>query len=107
MQAIPLGLFTVTTAGTDQMFTLTAAQQALLPPLGLVRKIEIWPNPSATGFVKVRSGGQTLAEFPPNTTQPTFPWSAESCDGIGVNPLVFGLGAVTSGDGAFVTLWVD
>jgi hypothetical protein len=105
MQAILLGLVTVPTAGTDAALTLTAAHKVLLPPSGLANKIEVWPNPAAVGTVSVRSAGQTIAEFPANATGPLLPFEAHS--EVGVNPLAFALGAVTSGDGAFVTLWVN
>lgn len=106
MQAIPLGLVTVTTAGIDQPLTLTATQKKVLPPNGLVARIDVWPNPLATGTVFVRSGGVTLAALPANSTGSGHPWKA--CDrGEGVNPLVFALGALTNGDGAYVTIWVE
>jgi hypothetical protein len=57
MQAIPLGRVTVTTAGTPVALTLSAAQLAMLPPSQQVCRVEVWPDPAATGRVLVKCPG--------------------------------------------------
>jgi len=117
MQAIPLGRVTVATPGQQVLFSslLSAAQLALLPPSGLVAKIEVWPDPSATGKVYVKctpSGtpgpatGVVISALPVPSGGYPIPWCT---GGDGSNQFAYsqyGLDVATGGDGAYVTLWV-
>lgn len=110
MQAIPLGRVTVPTAGTPVLFSsvMTAAQRAVVPPSGLVAKIEVWPDPASTAkvFVKCQPPGYaapiTLASLPVPTGSYPLPWS-----GHALPYQQFSLDAATNSDGAFVTLWLE
>jgi hypothetical protein len=116
MQAIPLGLVTVATAGTPVTVAslLTAAQLEKIPPSGLVAKIDVWPNPAAenTGYVKVQSPDMAspaiVAAIPTAATETQHPWHAGFCDRNTIPYAQFSLDVAESGDGAgFVTLWVE
>jgi hypothetical protein len=115
MIAIPLGLVTVTTAGTPVTLVqsmLTAGQLAALPPSLQVAKVEVWPNPAAAGKAYVKQGGIILAALPVASSGAVYPWATPECDenritAIQVNNAGgFQIDAATNGDGAFVTLWV-
>lgn len=106
MQAIPLGRIAVPTAGTPVAISLTDAQAAMLSAAGQCAKVEVWPDPAATGIVYVKQGGVTLAALP-KATNVANPWSTpDDCCGNRINPKAFALDAATGNDGAFVTLWV-
>src|SRR5437016_4728133 len=76
MQAIPLGLVTVPTAGTPVALSLSAGQLALCPPDGRVAKVEVWADPGMTGAsVSVKQGGTVLAKLPKPSGSFTEPWS--------------------------------
>ena len=102
MTVVPLGLVTVPASGTDQPFTLTAAQLSKLPPSRQVSGIDVWANPSSAGIVSVRSGGLTLAALPVPSGGNVARWTSSECGRI--DPTSFALAAAVSGDGAFVTL---
>ena len=106
MQAIPLGKIAVATAGTNVPITLTAAQAALLPPYGLVKKAEVWPDPADTGVSKVYISGVYVAGLPsPGTTAGGHAQAYEACH---VNPLLISIdNSVGGGQGPLVTLWVE
>ncbi len=106
MQAIPLGRVTVPTAGTPVPFTLTATQAAMLSTNGQCAKVEIWPDPTAAGKVYVKKSGVTLAALPLPTGGYPIPWSTPDCGSNNILPTAFSLDAASSGDGAYVTLWV-
>jgi hypothetical protein len=114
MQAICLGRVTVATAGVPVLFSslLTPAQLAMLPPSQQVAQMDIWPDPAAVGkvYVKCQVPGQsltTLAVLPVPAGGYPVPWS--TCGDTSRNVVAFkqySLDAATSGDGAYVTLWV-
>jgi hypothetical protein len=111
MQAIPLGLVIVPTAGEAITIAslLTPAQAAAIPG-GVVKRIDVWPNPQAAGIAYVKAatpaGANIVAAIPPPTAPAQFPWSVEDEDGIPYEQ--FSLDVESSGDGAgFLTLWVD
>ena len=116
MQAIPLGRVTVPTAGTPVTFAsvLSAAQLAMIPPPGIVARIEVWPDPTAAGkvFVKVQPPGYAapviLAALPVPTGGYPIPWSTDGDGRRNQFPYTqFSLDAATSGDGAYVTFFVE
>lgn len=107
MIAIPLGLITVPTAGTPVAISLNAQQLAQCGPGGQVFKVEVWADPGMTGVsVSVKQGGVVLAKLlkPASGCVPTW-YTPEVGDNLLV-PTAFSLDVATSGDGAFVTLWV-
>jgi hypothetical protein len=114
MQAICLGRVNVPTAGTPVLFSslMTPAQLAMLPPSGQVARVDCWPDPAAVGkvFVKAQAPGQpiaTVATLPVPSGGYPVPWS--TCGDTSrnsINYAKFSLDAATSGDGAYVTLWV-
>jgi len=109
MISIPLGKIAVPTPGTPVPITLTNAQKALLPPSGLVHKVEAWPDPTDTGVTKVLVGGTQVAGLPsPDTAAGGHaqPYQSKS-EGNGVNPLAFSVDNTQAGNGPFVTLWVE
>ena len=108
MQSIPLGRVNVPSAGTPVPLSsvITQTQQALLSPAGLCAKVEAYPDPAATGTVYVKQAGVTLAALP-KATNVVQPWSTGDRDRNVINPLAYQIDAVTNGDGAFVTLWVE
>ena len=105
MQAIPLGRINVPAAGTPVAISLTDAQAAMLSAAGQCSKVEVWPDPAATGKVYVKQGGVTLAALP-KPTDHVAPWETPACCGNRITPTVFQIDAATNNDGAFVTLWV-
>jgi hypothetical protein len=110
MISIPLGKIAVPTPGTPVPITLTNAQKALLPPSGLVHKVEVWPDPADTGVSKVLVGGVQVAGLPsPGTAAGGHAqqYEACSCDGNGINPLAFSVDNTVATNGPFVTLWVE
>lgn len=107
MQAIPLGRINVPTAGTPVPISLTAAQVAMLSANGQCAKVEVWPDPTATGRVYVKQGGVILATLPVPTGGYPLPWSTPGCDRNVITPTAFAMDAANGGDGAFVTLWVE
>jgi len=107
MQAIPLGRVTVPTAGTPVPISLTAAQTAQLSANGQCAKVEVWPDPAATGRVYVKQGGVILAALPVPTGGYPLPWATPGCDRNVITPTAFAIDAATNGDGAYVTLWVE
>jgi hypothetical protein len=108
MIAIPLGLVTVAAAGTPQaLCPLTAAQLLQLQAGTLCFKVEVWPNPAATGKVYIKQGGVILAALPVVSGGYPIPWEAGCAEGCNcINPLPFQIDAATTGDGAYVTVWV-
>jgi hypothetical protein len=115
MQAIPLGRVTVAVAGTPVALAslMTPAQLLAVPPSGMVARIEVWPDPASVGkvYVKCTPPGKAtaiLATLPVPSAGYPVPWST---DGDGArNQFAIGqysLDAATSGDGAYVTLWVE
>jgi len=113
LKALPLGLVTVTTAGTPTPITaaLITAAGGSLPPSGGVHKIEVWAHNGNAGIVLVK------ASAPGNTPVTVAPllvpangvmghWCLKTA-GNGINPLAFSIDVLTNGDGAFVTLWVE
>jgi len=89
--------------------TLTAAQQALLNSRGQCWKVEVWPNPAATGkvYVKNTATGSILATLPVPSGGYPIPWQSSAPDMVNVQlPGAFALDVATNGDGAYVTLWV-
>lgn len=109
MQSIPLGRVNVPSAGTPVPLSsvITQAQQAMLSPAGQCAKVEVWPDPTATGKVYVKQGGVTLATLPVPTGGYPLPWSTPDNDRNVINPLVYQIDAASNGDGAFVTLWIE
>lgn len=107
MQAIPLGRINVPTAGTPVPVTLTAAQAAQLAPNGQCAKVEVWPDPTATGRVYVKQGGVILAALPVPTGAYPVPWATPECDRNCITPTAFAIDAATNNDGAYVTVWVE
>jgi len=106
MLAIPLGKIIVTTAGTP--VALTVPGSYTLPASGCVRKVEVWADPGMTGTaVYVKVGTSILAALPKPASGFAAHWSTPETDGDVVNPTSFEIDAQTSGDGAFVTLWVE
>lgn len=115
MQAIVLGRVNVPTAGTPVLLSalLTPAQLAMLPPSGQVAQVDVWPDPAAVGrvFIKCQPPGQPLsiaAVLPVVSGGYPVPWSTSgdtSRNGIAFRQ--YSLDAITNGDGAFVTLWVE
>ena len=105
MTAIPLGLVTSATGGTDQALSLTAAQ-AKVASTGLVKKIEVWPVPASTGEVSVRAGGVVIAKFAA-TPNPVIPWKACANEGNTLDPAKFAINPANNNEGAYVTLWVE
>jgi hypothetical protein len=110
MKSIPLGRVTVATAGTPVPLAsvITQAQQAMLSAAGLCAKVEVWPDPTSSGkvFVKDAKTGNVMAALPVPTGGYPVPWSTPEIDHNGLRPTDFALDAATSGDGAFITLWV-
>jgi hypothetical protein len=115
MICIPLGLITVPAAGTPVTLVssmLTSGQLAALPPSLQVAKVEVWPNPAATGKVYVKQGSTILAALPVPTSGAVIPWSTPECEENCISAIQlnnsggFSLDAATSGDGAFVSLWI-
>jgi hypothetical protein len=114
MQHITLGRITVTTAGVPVSFLskMSAVQLAMLPPSGQVADIDVWPDPAAVGkvYVKCQAPGQPstiLATLPVPTGGYPIPWSPPGDPSRNsINYSEFSLDAATSGDGAYVTLWV-
>ncbi len=116
MQALTIGRVTVATPGTSVTFAslLTAAQKAAIPPSGLVARIEVWPDPSATGkvYVKCQLPGYAapviLAALPVPVGGYPIPWATDGDSGRNQIPYAqFSLDVATGGDGAYVTLWVE
>jgi hypothetical protein len=106
MQAIPLGRINVATAGTPVPIALTTAQAAQLSARGQCCRIDIWPDPTATGRVFVKLGAVILAVLPVPTGGYPVPWSTPDSDHNCILPTAYALDAATNGDGAYVTLWV-
>lgn len=73
--------------------------------LGLVHKIIVNPDPSATGYVSVQSGGITLKTFnkPPTTGSEDDPFVLSSDGGNALDPTLFSISATVGGEGAFVS----
>jgi len=116
MQALVIGRVTVPTAGTPvtSASLLTAAQKALIPPSGLLAKIEVWPDPTSAGkvFVKCQPPGYAapviLAALPVPVGGYPIPWTTDGDTGRNAVPYAqFSLDVATGGDGAYVTLWVE
>jgi hypothetical protein len=107
MISIALGKIAVPTPGTPVPITLTAAQQALLPPSGCVHKIEAWADTADTGtsIVKDVATGNKLASLPAPANGHTEHWET-SRKGNWLNPIAFEFDAVTANQGPLVTLWV-
>jgi hypothetical protein len=72
----------------------------------MVAKLEVWPNPSATGRIYIKRSGVTIAALPVPTGGYPVPWSSPDSDHNTVQWAQFTLDAATNGDGAYVTLWV-
>ena len=106
MIAIPLGRINVPTPGTPVALTLTAAQVAQLGPQSQCAKVEVWPDPSATGKVYVKQANVILVALPVVAGGYPYPWSTPECDHNCIQPGVFSIDAATGGDGVYVTLWV-
>lgn len=105
MISIPLGKIAVPTPGTPVALTLTDAQKALLPPSGLVAKIEAHADPADSGAVQIKQGGVALASLPVPANGHADTWATP--EGASVNPLAFAVDAAQAGNGPFVTLWVE
>jgi hypothetical protein len=115
LKAIPLGLVTVTTAGTPVPITaamITAAGDGR-PPSGGVCKIDVYAQNGNAGivFVKMYNGANpsvavTVAPLlvPANGNTGHFCLKGE---GNQLNPLSLAIDSASNGDGAFVTLWVE
>ncbi|MGA7238907.1 MAG: hypothetical protein WBY44_24710 [Bryobacteraceae bacterium] len=106
MTAIPLGRITVPTAGTPVAITLTAAQKALLSAAGQCSKVEVWPDPAATGKVFVKKSGVVLDALAVPSGGYPVPWSTPDCTGNIIQPGIYSIDAATNGDGAYVTVWI-
>jgi ABC-type transport system involved in cytochrome c biogenesis permease subunit len=104
--SIPLGKIPVPTPGTSVALTLTAAQKALLPPSGLVHKIEAWADTADTGASYVKLGGVTIAPLSQPANGHAEHWHIER-EGNWVNPLAYAVDADVANNGPFVTLWVE
>jgi hypothetical protein len=109
MQAIPLGLVTVTTAGTPTPITAAMVAAAGGPANCQVAKIEAWAHAN-TGYVYVKDAvsGNVIAPLPVPANGNAAHWCSHAP--AGGNTLLatrFALDVATSGDGAYVTLWVD
>lgn len=109
MQAIPLGLVTVTTAGTPTPITTAMVAAAGGPANCQVAKIEAWAHAN-TGYVYVKDApsGNVIAPLPVPANGHAEHWHVCSPDGD--NTLLatrFALDVATNGDGAYVTLWID
>ena len=79
----------------------------MLSANGQCAKVEVWPDPTATGRVYVKQGGVILAALPVPTGGYPIPWQTPECDRNVITPTAFAIDVATSGDGAFVTLWVE
>ena len=115
VQAIPLGRVTVAVAGTPVTFAskLTAVQLAKLPPSGLVARIEVWPDPSASGKAYIMCQPSSaepnaiIAALPQSTGYP-IPWMTDGDSGRNLIAYSqYSLDVQTGGDGAYITLWVE
>ncbi len=107
--AIALGKLTVAAAGTPTPITaaMILAAGDGRPPAGGVNKIEVWADPASTGTVYAVKGTTKIAALPKPSGAGVH-WAAKAPEGGNtLNPLDFGIDAVTNGDGAFVTLWID
>jgi hypothetical protein len=109
MISIALGKIAVPTPGTPVALTLTAAQEAQLPPTGMVHKVEAWPDAADTGVTKVFVGGVQVAGLPSpgiaagGHAQPYRIAHEGNC----INPLAFSVDNTVANNGPFVTLWVE
>lgn len=105
MTCVPLGLVTVTTAGTPVAIVAPGGTQ--LPPSGQVKRIDVYPNPAATGKVYVKYGGTILAALPVAATGSVIPWQTPDVQFNQIQLGSFQIDAATNGDGAYVTLWIE
>jgi hypothetical protein len=78
----------------------------MLPPSQQVCRVEVWPDTQATGRVLVKCQGVTLAVLPVPASGYATAWSTPDSDRNSIAYAQFSLDAATSGDGAYVTLWV-
>ena len=88
--------------------SLTAAQQAKLPPSGQVHKIEVWPDPADTGVTKVFNGGvQVAGLLSPGTAAGGHaePYHIGG-EGNALNPNHWTVDNTVANNGPFVTLWL-
>lgn len=111
MQVIPLGKITVATAGTPVPITaaLISAAGGQLPPNGGVAKIAVRAVHGSAGVSYVKSsGGTIIASLEVPASGHTDEWCAHGpAGGNVIIPNAFALDVATSGDGAYVTVWVD
>jgi hypothetical protein len=108
LKALPLGLVTVTTAGTPTAITaamITAAGGGLTPSGGVCR-IDVHAHSGNTGTVLVKVNGVTVDNLLTPANGVTGHWCLKS-EGNQIYPLSFSLDVATNGDGAYVTLWVE
>jgi hypothetical protein len=113
LKAIPLGLITVSVAGTPILLTnaLILAAGGGLPPSGGVHKIEVWAKAANSGIilVKLNNGSGTpviVADLQVPSAGSKISWFVEGC-GNTVFPQGLSIDAVSNGDGSYVTLWVE
>jgi hypothetical protein len=108
LQAIPLGLVTVTTAGVPAPITaaLIAAAGGTLPPSGGVSRIDVHAHNGNTGIVLVKVNGVIFDNILTPANGVTGHWCYQAGSNS-LNPLSFSLDVATNGDGAYVTLWVE
>lgn len=113
MNILALGKVTVPTAGTPVQITaamLTAAGDGR-PPHGQISKIEVFADPAMTGttaYVKLASNGAIIKALPKPASGYVAYWRAEAPNGgNSIDPTLFAIDVATSGDGAYVSVWID